>query len=139
MARRMFNGEQVRRMAENPYTLHVSTTQITFTKAFKEEFWRRYQDGDTPRQILYDLGYEPEVLGRNRLSGIQNVICKQAASGEAFHEGTIRKNDADSADDDTTRSQLRRMQHQIRYLEQEVEYLKKISSARDIKRRGQQP
>ena len=69
MARKMFTQEQVRVMAENPYTLHVSTTQITFTNAFKEEFWRRYQEGDTPRTIMYDLGYDPEVLGRNRLSG----------------------------------------------------------------------
>lgn len=38
MARKMFTQEQVRVMAENPYTLHVSTTQITFTNAFKEEF-----------------------------------------------------------------------------------------------------
>ena len=80
MARKMFTQEQVRVMAENPYTLHVSTTQITFTNAFKEEFWRRYQEGDTPRTIMYDLGYDPEVLGRNRLSGIQNVVCKQAVS-----------------------------------------------------------
>ena len=139
MARRMFNGEQVRRMAENPYTLHVSTTPITFTKAFKEEFWRRYQEGDTPRQIMYDLGYDPQVLGRNRLSGIQNVICKQAVSGEGFHEGPIRKSEEGPEDNDTTQAQLRRMQHQIKYLEQEVEYLKKIYSARDIKRRGPQP
>ena len=53
--------------SENPYTLHVSTTQITFTNAFKEEFWRRYQDKDTPRTIMYDLGYDPEVLGRSLL------------------------------------------------------------------------
>ena len=78
-------------MAENPYTLHVSTTQITFTNAFKEEFWRRYQEGDTPRTIMYDLGYDPEVLGRNRLSGIQNVVCKQAVSAKGFHERPQRR------------------------------------------------
>lgn len=84
MARKMFTQEQVRIMAENPYTLHVSTTQITFTNAFKEEFWQRYQEGDTPRTIMYNLGYNPEVLGRNRLSGIQNVVCKQAFQQKAF-------------------------------------------------------
>lgn len=87
MARKMFTQEQVRIMAENPYTLHVSTTQITFTNAFKEEFWQRYQEGDTPRTIMYDLGYDPEVLGRNRLSGIQNVVCKQAVSAKGFPRG----------------------------------------------------
>ena len=86
MARKMFAQEQVRVMAENPYMLHVSTTQITFTHAFKEEFWRRYQEGDTPRTIMCDLGYDPEVLGRNRLSGIQNVVCNQVVSAKGFQE-----------------------------------------------------
>ena len=139
MARRMFSSEQVRKMAENPYTLHVSTTQISFTKEFKEEFWHRYQEGDTPRQIMYDLGYDPEVLGRNRLSGIQNVVCKQAVSVEGFHEDTKQKNNTDLDGGETVQAQLRRMQHQIRYLEQEVMYLKKISSARGIKKPGPQP
>ena len=52
----------------------------------KEEFWRRYQEGDTPRTIMYDLGYDPEALGRNRLSGIQNAVCKQAVSAKGFQE-----------------------------------------------------
>ena len=81
MARKMFAQEQVRVMAENPYML-----QITFTNAFKEEFWRRYQEGDTPRTIMCDLGYDPEVLGRNRLSGIQNVVCNQVVSAKGFQE-----------------------------------------------------
>ncbi|WP_417084453.1 HTH domain-containing protein [Evtepia gabavorous] len=126
MARKMFTQEQVRIMAENPYTLHVSTTQITFTNAFKEEFWQGYQEGDTPRTIMYDLGYDPEVLGRNRLSGIQNVVCKQAVSAKGFHERPQRKRQDTSAEgDSTTQAQLRQMQHRLKYLEQEVEFLKK--------------
>ncbi len=139
MARRMFTQEQVRMMAENPYTLHVSTTQITFTNAFKEEFWQRYQEGDTPRRILYDLGYDPEVLGRNRLSGIQNAVCKQAVSAKGFQERTKRKHrGAFDEGDSTAQAQLRQMQHRLKYLEQEVEFLKKIFSARDTRRRGPQ-
>lgn len=125
MARKMFTQEQVRVMAENPYTLHVSTTQITFTTAFKEEFWRRYQEGDTPRTIMYDLGYDPQMLGRNRLSGIQNVVCKQAVSKEGFHERPQRRNVETSGESGgTTQAQLRQMQHRLKYLEQEVKFLK---------------
>ena len=38
MARKIFTQEQVRILAENPYTLHAATALITFTNAFKEEF-----------------------------------------------------------------------------------------------------
>lgn len=137
MARKMFTEEQVQSMRENPYTLRVSTTQIIFTLAFKEEFWHRYQAGDTPRKIMYDLGYDPQTLGDNRLSGIQTAICRQAVSPDGFHEGTARKT-AESSDDDTTQAQLRQMKHQIKYLEQEVEFLKKISSVRTTRKREPQ-
>lgn len=141
MARKMFTQEQVRVMAKNPYTLHVSTTQITFTNEFKKEFWRRYQEGDTPRTIMYDLGYDPEVLGRNRLSGIQNVVCKQAVSVKGFHERPQRRRGegATEGGDTTTQAQLRQMQHRLKYLEQEVEFLKKISSARGGRKQGPRP
>ena len=75
---------------------------------------------------MYDLGYDPEVLGRNRLSGIQNVVCKQAVSAKGFHERPQRKRQDTSVEgDSTTQAQLRQMQHRLKYLEQEVEFLKK--------------
>jgi len=80
-----------------------------FTTAFKEEFWRRYQEGDTPRTILYDLGYDPEVLGRNRVSGIQIAVCKQAVSAKGFQERPQRKRRETSDEGDgTTQAQLRK-------------------------------
>ena len=79
---------------------------------------------------MYDLGYDPEVLGRNRLSGIQNVVCKQAVSAKGLHERPQRMRGEGSAGggDTTTQAQLRQMQHRLKYLEQEVQFLKKISS-----------
>jgi len=86
MARKMFTQEQVRVMAENPYTLHVSTTQITFTNEFKKEFWRRYQEGDTPRTIMYDLGYDPEVLDRHYLYPMGRVISLSVCDHGCLHK-----------------------------------------------------
>lgn len=89
---------------------------------------------------MYDLGYDPQVLGRNRLSGIQNVVCKQAVSTDGFHERSQRRiREVSGKGSDTTQAQLRQMQHRLKYLEQEVEFLKKISSARDMRKRGPQP
>ena len=57
---------------------------------------------------MYDLGYDPEVLGRNRLSGIQNVVCKQAVSAKGFHERPQRMRGEGSAGggDTTTQAEL---------------------------------
>ncbi len=89
---------------------------------------------------MYDLGYDPEVLGRNRLSGIQNVVCKQAVSAKGFHERPQRRRGEGAAEggDTTTQAQLRQVQHRLKYLEQEVEFLKKypLPEVRESRGRG---
>ena len=105
------------------------------TKEFKEEFWRRYQGGDSPREIVEALGYEPDILGTSRLSGLQMNIKKQANRPGGFTEGKNNrkglKAEMVSVDENPDRDTLVRMQHEILYLRQEVEFLKKITSVRN--------
>lgn len=59
-------------------------------------------------------------------AAFQNVVCKQAVSAKGFHERPQRKRQDTSVEgDSTTQAQLRQMQHRLKYLEQEVEFLKK--------------
>ena len=39
-------------MKSNPYTYRVTESQIFYTK----EFWCRYQEGETTRKIVEELG-----------------------------------------------------------------------------------
>ena len=128
MRRGPFTKEEIEVLASNPYTLRVSEIQIYFTKEFKEEFWKRYQAGDLPRKIVSDLGYDPEVLGSSRISGIQIGIKKQAKSAEGFREGypDRKKHRLEDVEDNPTQDTVVKMQHEILYLRQEVEFLKKF-------------
>lgn len=135
MKRNKFTKREIQILKSNPYTYRVTESQIFFTKEFKEEFWRLYQEGETPRDIVTALGYDADMLGTSRLSGIQMNIKKQAGRPLGFSEGKGGKkalrSGMDTVDNSPTNETIVRMQHEILYLRQEVEFLKKITSVKN--------
>ena len=53
----MFINEEVEMLRNNPYTYAVTPHIRSFTKEFKELFWKGYQEGEIPLQILEKHGY----------------------------------------------------------------------------------
>jgi hypothetical protein len=135
MNRNTFTKREIQILKSNPYTYRVTESQIFYTKEFKEEFWRRYQEGETPRKIVEELGYDPDMLGTARLSGLQINIKKQALRPGGFTEGKGRKKSLKSGmysvDYNPSDETVVKMQHEIMYLRQEVEFLKKITSLKN--------
>lgn len=130
MSRNTFTKREIQILKSNPYTYRVTESQIFYTKEFKEEFWHRYQEGETPRKIVEELGYDPDMLGTTRLSGLQINIKKQALRPGGFTEGKGRKKSLRSGmysvDYSPSDETMVKMQHEIMYLRQEVEFLKKL-------------
>lgn len=138
MNRNKFTKREIQLIKHNPYTYKVTESQIFYTKEFKEEFWRRYQAGESPRTIVEALGYDSDMLGQYRINGLQINIQKQAKRPGGFTEGKGRKRgrktelyDVDNNPSDET---IIKMQHELLYLRQEVEFLKKITSIKDTKK-----
>lgn len=137
---KMFTPEEVRALRENPYTLKATDKTITFTRAFKEQFWQGLQEGKSKYELLKELGYDPELLGSSRVEGISYHIRKEAERPEGFHEGRrTRTPYALGANDvsELPQSQaLRHLQAEVSYLRQEIEFLKKLMRAEHSKERG---
>lgn len=134
-----YSTKEIRVLKANPYTLKVTKYQLSHTAKFKEDFWIRYQAGDSPRKIIADLGYNPDMFGQKRIDSLVQKIKKQALSGNGFTEGSnrtkrlpIKKTEAVF----DTQQSLEQMQHELLYLRQEVEFLKKISKQDNLKRKG---
>lgn len=76
-----------------------------------------YQGGMTPRQIVAELGYDPDILGTKRLSGIQLTIKKQANRSGRFTEGKGHSRTIESqmegVEENPDRETIIRMQHEI--------------------------
>ena len=149
MSRIEFTEEQMAAMAANRYTHRVTSKQIAFTSEFKEQFWALYCKGVSSWNIMEILGYDPEVFGVVRVSGIQRHIRAEFGKENGFHSGRKEKKPAaerNNAFDEAvsspaarprpknTQETIKELQHEIKYMRQELEFLKKISLARTTKK-----
>lgn len=123
----------------NPYTLKVTKNKLYFTIKFKEDFWINYQAGNAPRKILSDLGYDLEYFGQKQIDSIVQRIKKEALSGNGFREGENRERripmKATNREELSSPQSIERMQNELLYLRQEVEFLKKIIMTNNSKKR----
>jgi hypothetical protein len=136
MSKRSFTKEEQALLKDNRYTYSVSANTISFTIEFKKEFWKRYQTGQLPREIVQELGYDFQMLGETRVTGLQSMIKKQAQEGQ-FREGQHSSYAISNHPDYSSMSneqKLYAMEHELYYLRHEMEFLKKISNpGKDIK------
>ena len=102
-------------LKENPYTHEVRARQISFTAEFKRIFWVRYQAGEYIPGIFESLGYDSEVLR------------KCVAEGREFTSGYTNRAKSHRRAEKTPAPDTSAMQHELTYLRQQVEFLKKIT------------
>lgn len=133
MTRKHFTDQEMEQLRQNPYTYAVSSGTISFTKEFKELFYKAYCRGTLPGQIMDDYGYDTSVFGKDRISGIRTSIMREYATFGRFCDGRKPSVPKDSAATESTETSLRQLQHKVEYLEQEIEFLKKTFSIRNPK------
>ena len=131
--KKKFRPEEVEELRANPYTEKVSEEQISFTLAFKEAFWRLSVEGCTGNMAFRKLGYDPEVLGFERVHNITKRIRHAAKTPEGI-QGVLKSrmriskehfSDAD-LEKMSRRESEQRLQLEIVYLQQQMAFLKKL-------------
>lgn len=127
-----YTAKEMKLLKANPYTFKVTKNKLYFTIEFKETFWTAYQAGVAPRKILEDLGYDLEMFGQKQIDSIVQRIKYQAESGSGFRQGENRrrrkKDELSMIKGATTGSEetMANILNEVKYLRQEVEFLKKI-------------
>jgi hypothetical protein len=136
-----YTAKEMKLLKANPYTFKVTKNKLYFTIEFKEAFWNTYQAGNAPRKILEDFGYDLEMFGQKQIDSMVQSIKRQAQSGYGFKQGenrTRRKSDKieklDNISNDTQKT-LERVWNEVKYLRQEVEFLKKIVKTENTAKR----
>lgn len=131
--KKVFSPEEIAMLRANPYTERVTTEQISFTLAFKEEFWRLSIEGCTGNTAFRKLGYDPEVLGFERVHNITKRIRRAAKTpeglkGKAKSRMRVSKEHFSSAQLEklSRRESEQRLQDEIVYLQQQMAFLKKL-------------
>lgn len=122
-----FSAYEIAVLSQNPYTHEVRQKQISFTAEFKEIFWARYQAGEYIPGIFDSLGYDPNILGIGRMYSLAANLRKCAAEGREFTSGYTRRASKGTKVSRNTEPDAAAMQHELTYLRQQVEFLKKIA------------
>lgn len=137
--RRLFTEYELEILSQNPYTYRIRARQLLFTAEFKTIFWERYQAGGDVQQIFEDMGYEPLMVGYYRMHSVPQNLRKVVDAGRAFTDGYSKKsNDAvgRGRNQDSAEAEAAEMKHEIAYLRQHVDFLKKITELGSDKKRS---
>ena len=134
MSKVKFTEEQQQELRNNKYTAKVTANSLSFTKEFKELFHNEYLTGVLPREILRRYGYPVEILGKQRIWGIAHCIKKEYESNGSFRDVRSPRPAPARSEELTPEQQIQQLQQKLDYLTQEVEFLKKISSIRNIRK-----
>lgn len=113
-------------LKENPYTHEVRARQISFTAEFKRIFWARYQAGEYIPAIFESLGYDQEILGIARMYSLASNLRKCVAEGREFTSGYTNRAKSHKRAEKMPAPDTSAMQHELTYLRQQVEFLKKL-------------
>jgi len=139
-----FTWAQQEQLRRSPYVKKVTTATISFTLEFKELFWESYSSGTPPEQIFSEHGIDPDLLSGNRVWGLVTMLRRQKEKGEPFRERTDPKPKKDRPPPKfdipkpprprvpkgfISDVDLRMLYHQVAYMSQELEFIKKIISA----------
>ena len=131
MSKAKFTTEQQQLLRNNPYTVRVTEDVLNLSKEFKELFYKEYLTGILPRDILEKYGYSADILGKQRIWGISHMIRKQFEKTGEFRDV---RNPGSFITLESPEERIHQLEHQVDYLTQEVEFLKKISSIRTTRK-----
>ena len=136
-----FSDEEIEVLRSNKYTYSISKKQLYFTREFKEMAWEQDQMGVAVMTIFRDAGYDPLMLGRRRMDSFMISLRRSVANGVPFTEGRLHNNrfkpPVSNYGEMTDSKAFTAMQHEIAYLRQEIEFLKKICALGEEKKRSE--
>ena len=124
MANRKFNEEEMNHLQASSYVIDVSPSIVHFSAEFKKKFWEAILAGKKPRDIVINLGIDPDILGETRLNGLKGMIRNEVKEGNGFRDLDTYNKYLD--DYITPEGRIKYLEQQLAYKDQEIGFLKKI-------------
>lgn len=132
MSKVHFTKEQLEILKNNPYTYHVTPNTLYLTAKFKELFYQKYVNGESPKNILEECGYLESILGKQRIWGITAIIKNEYRKYGFFHETSFSKTSKSTLPEEFPCFQILRLQHEVEHLEQEIATIKGFLSNKNF-------
>jgi len=128
-----FSDEEILILRNNPYTFSVSRKRFTLTLEGKKFVLKLHEEGFNYRQIMEELGYDPEMLGLQRAKNLVRYTRREAESELGLHEGYSRTAKIRLSEEELEQlvcnpTSYAKLKNEVIYLRKEVEFLKKSLS-----------
>lgn len=128
MSNKIFTQKEIDILSNNPYVKKVSAKGITYTDEFKRIFIVKDEEGNFPREIFEDHGFDINIVG------IQRVKCSARRWRAAYRKDgvcglkdTRKENSGRPTERElSTEEKYERLKAQNNLLKAENELLKKI-------------
>ncbi len=86
-----FTEGQVKELKQNKYVRNVTLKSISFTKEFKEHFLNESETGKGPTRIFIESGFNPYILGSERIKGFSKRIKKKRQKNGSLEDTRGKK------------------------------------------------
>ena len=127
MGKNHFTNEQIVQLSKSKYVLKVSSKSIKYTSEFKKLFWVSYKGGKAAREILSDLGINPDIMNKERIFSLTNNLKKQAMRLEGFTDQRTNNSGRPGKKQGSLEERVTAQSLEIKKLNQKIEFLKKTS------------
>ena len=126
MANKKFTEQEMLVLRNSKYVLDVSPSIVHFSAEFKKIFWEELSKGKLPRDIVKNLGIDPNILGDTRINGLKTMIGNEVKKGNGFRDLNTYAQGCNGYL--SAENRITYLEMQLAYKNQEIEFLKKIVS-----------
>ncbi len=130
MSKKLFTKQEIKILSKNEYTKNVSVKSITYTSAFRRLFIARTNEGDLPRVVFEECGFDIDIIGMKRIEAASSR-WKQAykAKGVLGLDDTRKGNSGRPLERVLTlQEKYDRLEAKNNYLQAEIDLLKKLDA-----------
>jgi len=126
MARKKFTEKEMSLLRMSPYVLDISPSIVHFSAEFKAKFWEGVESQKELREIVIELGIDPDILGEGRVNGLKTMIREEVRAGKGFRDLRTYGTYLDVYTN--PEAKVKHLEQVLAYKDQEIEFLKKIVS-----------
>ena len=121
---------EVEELRKNPHVAGVTATTVRFTEEFKKLAYGKKRQGVPVAETMRRCGINPEILGASRVHSFSYMLNKKAKQKNGFSDGRSENfRRPPRTGTETVEQRVRRLENELAYTRQEVEFLKKIQAA----------
>lgn len=127
MSKLKFSKEDIEKLKDNPYILNITEKAITYADEFKEKFVELYNKGIMPTEIFRKCEISPEIVGQRRIDTFSYRVKQKIKDGKLLEDDRKEKSGRPKVKQLSKDEEIQQLKHKIKYQEQQIEFLKKIS------------